>query len=356
MKILTSLWLASAFQAVPVARRRTAVRAVAVEDVMKCLRREYRSFFDPLEPEYYLDSVTFDDPLNSLSGLGAYRSNVDMLAGRTSLGQALFKDASIALHDVRQTATGLRTRWTLRVEFAALPWRPVARFTGVSDYELDAATGKIAGQRDYWDSIDLQKGDYSRSSKLDGAKDFLDQVLNNKGPLDNELPFELLRRAKGYSVRRYPAAEYAVVNYDVRPEGYDTLGSYAGGRNQDAKKLAPFLPSIITVPKQPGGRKFMRWPLVIDGSSAPEPNTNAVSLKTEPELVVAVLTFTEAATPGASAKYTKQLEDLIERDGLTRAADSADVMQIAQYDAIYSMGERRNEAWIPIEVPDYWRV
>ena len=43
--------------------------AVAKADVMKCLSREYRSFFAPLEDEYYSSSVTFDDPLNSLSGL-----------------------------------------------------------------------------------------------------------------------------------------------------------------------------------------------------------------------------------------------------------------------------------------------
>ena len=63
---------------------KSALRAaVSKADVMKCLSREYRSFFAPLEDEYYSSSVTFDDPLNSLSGLKAYRNNVDMLAGRT---------------------------------------------------------------------------------------------------------------------------------------------------------------------------------------------------------------------------------------------------------------------------------
>ena len=95
-----------------------------------------------------LVSVTFDDPLNSLSGLKAYRNNVDMLAGRTLFGGLLFSDAAINLHDVRELEDGrLQTRWTLRVCFSALPWAPTARFTGISVYDLDAEN-KIRGQTD----------------------------------------------------------------------------------------------------------------------------------------------------------------------------------------------------------------
>ena len=57
---------ASALVAPPArSKPKTALRAaVAKADVMKCLSREYRSFFAPLEDEYYSSSVTFDDPLN----------------------------------------------------------------------------------------------------------------------------------------------------------------------------------------------------------------------------------------------------------------------------------------------------
>jgi hypothetical protein len=39
-----------------------------------------------------------------------------------------------------------------------------------------------------------------------------------------ELPYELLRRARRYEVRRYPAVLLAETLYDKRPEGYDRLG------------------------------------------------------------------------------------------------------------------------------------
>ena len=336
-------------------RSKTALRAaVSKADVMKCLSREYRSFFAPLEDEYYSSSVTFDDPLNSLSGLKAYRNNVDMLAGRTLFGGLLFSDAAINLHDVRELEDGrLQTRWTLRVCFSALPWAPTARFTGTSVYDLDAEN-KIRGQTDYWDSIDLgSDGAYKRSSKLDGIKDFVDQLFGATPANDGELPYELLRRGATYSVRRYPAVAVAEVRYDQRPEGYDVLGSYAGGFNADKAKLQPFLPSIITVPRSGAGSKTMTWPMAI-GDDATLPDSNIVKSRVAQPVTVACLTFPVAATAPAVDYYTRELEKMLEADGL-RAADGQDANYVvAQYDAIFQVGDRRNEVWSPLAPGHLW--
>mmetsp|Transcript_1249 Transcript_1249/g.3749 ORF Transcript_1249/g.3749 Transcript_1249/m.3749 type:complete len:360 (+) Transcript_1249:158-1237(+) len=333
------------------ARGAAPLRAVAKEDVVSCLRREYRSFFAPLEAEYYAPEVTFDDPLSSLSGLKAYRNNVDMLAGRTPLGGFLFSDAAIALHDVEPRGEGLRTRWTLRVSFSALPWKPVARFTGVSDYALDGE-GRIAGQTDYWDSIDLKGGDYERSAKGDAVSDFVGQLFGASPTSDGELPFELLRRAEGYVVRRYPEVSVAEVQYDVRPEGYDVLGSYAGGFNEAKEKLAPFLPSIITVPRSGGGAKKMSWPIRMDAE--PLPASNVVTSRRAQELTVACLTFPQAATEDAVRYYAGELEQKLAADNLQPAPGHEQNWVVAQYDAIFSVGDRRNEIWIPLAAGHPW--
>ena len=169
---------------------------------MKCLSREYRSFFAPLEGEYYSSSVTFDDPLN-LSGLKAYRNNVDMLAGRTLFGGLLFSDAMMNLHDVRELDDGrLQTRWTLRVCFSALPWAPTARFTGISVYDLDAEN-KIRGEPDYWGQHRPQAGVLQPLVERDAVQDFVNQLLGGSKTSEGRAAYELLRRAD-YSVRRYP--------------------------------------------------------------------------------------------------------------------------------------------------------
>merc|ERR1712194_119986 len=110
----------------------------------KVLRREYISFFAPMQCEYYSDNVSFDDPLTSLVGVQKYKSNVDMLASRTLLGKFLFEDAGIVLHAIEGgnvnpidgTISNIITRWTLRVTAKVLPWSPTARFTGISVYEV----------------------------------------------------------------------------------------------------------------------------------------------------------------------------------------------------------------------------
>jgi hypothetical protein len=151
-----------------------------VEQLKRTLTREYLSFFDPMERDYYDPAVSFIDPLTTLSGVASYQANVDMLSGRNWFGSLLFRDASISLHNVQggevtttttaedggqrqpQIVIGeLTTRWTLRFTFAALPWQPAPRFSGISLYTVKPGGPKgvvIVQQRDYWDAINLEPG------------------------------------------------------------------------------------------------------------------------------------------------------------------------------------------------------
>lgn len=55
------------------------------------LRDEYASFFDNFESERYLPDVQFIDPVTSFTGFQNYKKNLDMLGGRSALGNILFK-------------------------------------------------------------------------------------------------------------------------------------------------------------------------------------------------------------------------------------------------------------------------
>jgi Uncharacterized conserved protein (DUF2358)/SOUL heme-binding protein len=212
------------------------------------LEREYTSFFNPMEREWYSERVTFEDPLTSLSGVDQYQGNVDMLASRTLMGKVLFEDAGIVLHSVtggaiRSGESGkaeiedIVTRWTLRLTAKVLPWQPTARFSGISVYRVVPGGPKgalITKQTDYWDSINLQPGGqtYQKADKSAALSDFLGQlqpgtfVAPSAGP---ELPYSLLRRGDGYEVRRYPALVAVETNYERRDEGFLTLGSVTSG-------------------------------------------------------------------------------------------------------------------------------
>jgi hypothetical protein len=196
-------------------------------ELEKCLKREYSSFFNPMETKFYNKDVSFLDPLTKITGIESYMNNVNTLAGRTFIGKLIFEDASISLHKVTVLPDNkIQTRWTLKVTAKVLPWKPRATFTGISVYTLDNI-GRVAKQEDYWDSINLNRGEYSFVSLGEGIADFLGQLKQEQGAemAAPELPYELLRRAKRYEVRKYPATIVAETTYEQRPQGYDRLGN-----------------------------------------------------------------------------------------------------------------------------------
>lgn len=181
------------------------------EQLKRCLAREYRSFFKPFEADFYVEDVTFQDPLNKLEGKDKYKGNVEMLSGENVVGQILFKDGFIDLHaveDVPGDERRLRTRWTLGFTFKLLPWQPKALFSGVSEYTIDA-NAKVLTQRDYWDTINLAKaGTYAPEPMFAGLGDLGEQLLpsflrqSQDPPASISGSWVLLRRAAEYRVYR----------------------------------------------------------------------------------------------------------------------------------------------------------
>eukprot|EP00968_Pinguiococcus_pyrenoidosus_P000591 scaffold34_cov260-Pinguiococcus_pyrenoidosus.AAC.17 len=76
--LLATLSLTDGFQRpLPSRLRTTALQAVSeqkevrseeIDRLMRAVAREYTSFFDPLEAEFYVPDVEFIDPFNSLKG------------------------------------------------------------------------------------------------------------------------------------------------------------------------------------------------------------------------------------------------------------------------------------------------
>jgi Uncharacterized conserved protein (DUF2358) len=244
---------------------------VAVSQLKKVLEREYLSFFNPMETEWYSPQVTFEDPLTSLAGVDAYQKNVDMLSGRNLMGNVLFGnngDARIGLHtisggNVYQNSTDgsicisdIQTRWTLQFTFQALPWKPVPQFSGISIYKVIVATGsesttstkvQIVRQDDYWDSINLINDgtgqNYVKVDKAIALKHFASLTAPNSfeaKAAGAELPFQSLRFGRisndkkpiqgQYEVRKYPQyIGIQIPSYTRRDEAFTLLGALTEG-------------------------------------------------------------------------------------------------------------------------------
>ena len=62
---------------------------------------------------------------------------------------------------------------------------------------------------------------------------------------------------------------------------------------------------------------------------------------------VAIGSFNDAALEPVVRKCDTELRDALKRDGLE--FDEGSNVKFAQYDAIYSMGDRRGECWIELD-------
>uniref|UniRef100_A0A7S2R3G2 SOUL heme-binding protein n=2 Tax=Eucampia antarctica TaxID=49252 RepID=A0A7S2R3G2_9STRA len=347
-----------------------------VTKLKRVLDREYVTFFAPMQKEYYSSTVTFEDPMTSLSGVDSYQGNVDMLASRTLMGKALFSDAGISLHkitggDVNEASDGslsitdIQTRWSLRLTAKVFPWKPTARFTGVSVYKVvptnDAVGVKIMNQLDYWDSINIRSGSdgvYQKVEKGVAIKDFLNQLkpggfqAKSAAP---ELPYQLLRRGDGYEVRKYPSFTGVKLPYRRRDEGFGSLGAFTNG-------MQPLAPALLEVQDDDTSDKYMMWPLTFTqpGETDPKVPTDAtekaglgqwrtIKIVTLPERVVAIGGFTDASMGPVVRKADRDLREVLGRDGLIPVKGSEKSVRFAQYDAIFSMGRRRGEVWLDLE-------
>ena len=333
------------------------------------LKREYSSFFNPMEMELYDPDVSFNDPMVSFTGTSAFKANVDMLSGGNAIGKLLFDDCGLVMHAVEEEAERkLTTRWTLQFRFKLLPWKPLAQFTGVSQYTLDA-DARVVGQQDYWDSVNLEKGGgYVEKPKTAGFADLLRQLKPSGAEAqtasNRELPYQLLRRAADYEVRRYPIFVCVRTEYERRLDGIGTLSSYTNGANEASEELLPYVPSLMTIPTgkwdeyrettELNAVKVMRWPMAVPAlgqPSPPKPGSRLIeyaTLDVVASSVVAVKTFSDPTTEPTVRGNVALLRRALRRDGLTPGGTDEAEFRLAQFDALNSLNARRSEVWVEL--------
>jgi hypothetical protein len=133
--------------------------------------------------------------------------------------------------------------------------------------------------------------------------------------------------------------------------------------------MNPLAPAILHVSSN---GKTMMWPLtfavpgqemkvppspIVSSSSSSSSTTDAaaaVQIITVPSTVVAVGTFSNASVEPVVRKACGDLRAACQRNGLDLLEQGDELLQFCQYDAIFSMGKRRGEVWIPLSDPHPW--
>ena len=172
--------------------------------------------------------------------------------------------------------------------------------------------------------------------------------------------FQLLRRSAEYSIRRYPQSVHIETAYEDRNEALTALEAYISGKNSRNEKVSNFTPSLTCIrTKETLGTdkiKTMCWQIRHNDASGvglnigqlPAPTAQELNLRKYDEKIVAVLRFEDAVSEEIVRQCTHHLQRLVREDGLKPVAKDG-VLVFAQYDAVFSLKQRRKEVWIELE-------
>jgi len=177
--------------------------------------------------------------------------------------------------------------------------------------------------------------------------------------------YEVLARAKGYQIRRYPPYIAAQVQVDgdakeAVSRGFGPLAEYIFGKNVDQAKIAMTSPVTREAPaskkiamttpvtQQPEGDAHVVsfiMPSEYSMDDLPRPENPAVRLKAVPERVMAVRRFTWRGTDKHMQAKEKKLRAALERDSMEVVGPPV----YARYDPPWTLPIfRRNEVMLPV--------
>ena len=122
--------------------------------------------------------------------------------------------------------------------------------------------------------------------------------------------------------------------------------------------MNPLGPAQMTVRGEKDDDKIMTWPLsfaapgeltapLVAEAEQKAKQMTECTVSTSAERVVAVREFSDVAMAPVVRRADRELREALNRDGI-RVDVSGDSLQLAQYDAIFSMGRRRGEVWIDL--------
>ncbi|XP_078432326.1 SOUL heme-binding family protein [Wolffia australiana] len=293
----------------PIQKREDSEK-VDVDEFVRFLYDDLPHLFDDqgIDPSRYDDKVEFRDPITRHDSIQGYLFNINFLR---LLFQPDFK-----LHGVKQTGPlEVTTRWTMRMNFALLPWKPELVFTGLSIMSINPETRKFSSHVDIWDSI--QNNDYF---SFEGLLDFFKQLRYYKTPELQTPRYEILKRTKDYEIRRYEPFLVVESKSDrlSGSGGFNDVTGYIFGKNTSSEKI-PMTTPVFTQTRGDGLSDVsiqIVLPLDRELDRLPSPNVPSITIRKVDQGVLAVSKFSGKATDEIVAREEKELRAALLRDGL----------------------------------------
>jgi hypothetical protein len=159
-----------------------------------------------------------------------------------------------------------------------------------------------------------------------------------------QAPYKVLKKFKNFEIRLYEAALYSRVEMQSEPfrtassKGFRTLASYIFGNNQRGEKIAMTSPVAMQVTDSNMVMKF-RFPEGMQLNDLPAPNNQLVQFEEQPSETLAAIRFGGWATERRIEKYSKKLQRLLEKEGVSHDGK----FTLLAYNPPFRLLNRRNE-------------
>ncbi|CAI5466122.1 unnamed protein product [Closterium sp. Yama58-4] len=273
-----------------------AVPPAVIADLIAFLQQELPKLFveGGMSSARFADKVEFEDPITRYDTLAGYLFNIQML-------RYLFHPVFILQDTYQSGPAEITTRWTMKMYFWLLPWRPEVVFTGLSIYGIDPLSQQFISHRDVWDSIQ-DNGYFSQ----EGLRDFVKQMMTVYSPPAqlNSPPFDVLLRRASYEVREYPAFQVVQLSSpiqsasDIWPSApgapsnpqVEKLKRYFQGANSQRKTILEGPLMLISPPESAGQDKLLAIAVPL-GADAPTPTDPDLTVATMPRSTWAAASF-----------------------------------------------------------------
>ncbi|TVP96697.1 MAG: heme-binding protein [Acholeplasmatales bacterium] len=158
--------------------------------------------------------------------------------------------------------------------------------------------------------------------------------------------YAIIRQDGPFELRRYETfATSAVDTKDFSGrDGFGTLFSYIGGKNQPAIKMSMTVPVINTMKEDGLSMEFV-VPKTHLEQGVPEPLDARIRLQDYHEHLAAVVRFSGSVRPERIEAALEQLKQWLVRQKLTAVGP----VRIARYNSPFSLPMlRRNELWVEV--------
>eukprot|EP00741_Cyanophora_paradoxa_P017347 tig00020961_g16757.t1 len=334
--------------------RAEAPAATTSFDINEVIERIKREGAEPFEEDakeatfdIYDDDVYYQDPTTKIWGKPAFLAMINSLKSTSPKSTLKF---------LRMTPTGPRTisaRWTMSFSNPK-SWKMPFWVTGETTYTLNEA-GKVIAHVDAWDSLPREPAAWQ--AIFDMTKQIVREQVMKKANVE-EPPNIVVRRFAEYEVREYERFVEAEVAIAGNPLGgssaFQSLAGYIFGRNEREEKMAMTAPVFSTY-EGPDADRAARMAFVMeskfDTPQLPRPADSSIQLVERPKERFAVLKFSGVALGPVVARKKRELEGLLERDGIAVVPGAQ--FRLAQYnDPSTPPFRRRNEVLIPVQLAD----